>query len=312
MPQTTLATLNTANVNDDFRYRLLSVNNRIALLGQWEFGMAAAGNKTSLEGLPDFSAPEGSTDRVRRDVEKANGLLVIQPRKVFEAFKAARNVTIFLYREESRLTGKGYRDEAKVETIKPTVDSAFLQLDTSADDAFAASKRVDELADFIRSDFPKTGESDFQEVIFDAAIIARTEPMAEFERAMLIDKLMPPRFNDARLIQALYRTPSAMHGLDPETMKALQDVYAAVAWPRTAQAIGMLAEMVASARAALASAVMTAAYVSSVTSDVAFARVKKGAWLREVRNQTLGISKGEMERSERLARLAAGDFTQEA
>ena len=311
MSHTKFADLNTANINDDYSYKVMSVGDRVVMLGIWEFGLASAANTYSLEGLEQFSAPEGCSDRFRRDVEKANSLLACHPRWMFDAFSGARDIIIFLYREESRLTGKGYNGEAKFSAIEGVVNKAFAELNKLTDVVLTAQKRGDEIAAFIRSDFPVTGESEFQEVIFDAAIIARTAPINDTEKASLKAGSLIPRFNDTRLIQALYRTPAAMHGIDADTMLALQDCYAAVAWPCATQAVVMVSEMISSARVALASAVMTASYVGNLTPDVAFAKVKGGDWLREVRHQTLAISKDDMKRTERLERLAVGDYTHE-
>lgn len=278
-----VATLQTANAIDDLSYGFLDNGGTLTYLGHWTFGMPDA-TTTGLEGLPVFDMPKDATPRVRRDVIAANGLMVVQPRKVFEAFKEARAISLTMADEAQVLSGKGYRSDALIERMAPRVKVALRALDEQGAIVMAADQRCDELHAECVSDFPDDGETELQRVMFDSAIVARMEPLGSVERQQFAEGIVPKRFDDARMIAALLRTPHAMHGIDAASMVLIQDAYARVARPNTAVAIGVLRDMTKAARLAAAGAVASLVPVSGMPPDQCFGSLlRSGEYLAAVR-----------------------------
>ena len=309
---TQVATLSTPALEADLNYSVLSTpDKRTVLLGEWQFGLAHPETATTLQDLPTFEIPPDTPadSLVRQDVQRANGLLSIWPRKVFDAFKAGRNTVIFLHRELHRLTDKGYTGEALDEVMAKRVESALILIDGASTDAYTGKTRADDLKAYARSTFPARKESEFQETLFDAAIIGRLGELTEVEKAQLREGMLPQRLTDSRTVEAVYRTPPAMHGIGDDMLELLQGAYMAAAWPCITQATTLVYGMVEAARLSLSSACMTCAQVGRMRNEQPFERVAHGDWLAEVRFLTLGgVTQAEMLRQEKLARAQAGIF----
>lgn len=265
-------------------------NSYATFLGMWNSGLpegdAAA---AQLVGVPKFALDEITSMMGRKDVIQANGILLNNPRKVFDVFVGARTLLIVMMRRETYLAGKGYGIDAVADAMAKDVKVALKDASEWADVLATISKRADELEFEAATRFPDTQESELQQTMHDVAIVARVGALTEQDVTVLRHGELPQRLNDPRLIQALYRVPAAAHGIGPEHMGLLRNVYAGIASPCSMRAVGLLKDMIESARQTLCSLVVRLAAISLQTPQAVFAQVENGEWIGE-RANAIGIS----------------------
>lgn len=257
----------------------LSADGQNTFIGLWEFGRPVEDERHKLAGVPRFEV--GTTPMMVKDSTRANGLLTLRPRDCFEAFQYGRGVTIELYRAAHTLGGKGYGHAARADAMTADVNDALAGL------APHVARLVEILADCDKAEaqamttFPESGENDLQVAMNDAAIVARLGDLTPQDRSVMQAGELPPRFRDARAVQALFRVPAAAHGIDADSMAAIGNAYARMMAPHTVQAVDMLRGMVEAARAVCAPLAVTCARLAARPVDQAFAVLPSGAWLAQ-------------------------------
>lgn len=278
---TKYADFNTLNVESNLQHQFFQTKDRLVFLGAWSFGLKAPSGY--MEDLPQFTYAKDDSDQMRLDIDKANLLINTGPRKCFDIFMAARNVNLFIIKEVQRLKGLGYTERALYDAINPKAMKSFAELELLGAQLLAEQKRCDDLENVIQTTFPKTDESEMQAVMFDLAIVSKIGTLSTVDKKQINEGMTPTRMDDARAIQAIYRTPTAVHGIDPETFTAIRKLYAAKLFPNTTHVLTQAREMVDEAANALTSAVLTIEPLAQVPTGALFAQMRGGDWLAEKR-----------------------------
>ena len=275
LPYATLATPSLeTNLAAQF---LLEAKDRMTFLGVWPAGQPEG--PTRLSGTPSFDMPPGADDLMRKDINRANGLLAIQPREVFDAFMLARSLIVNAQRAANDLRDNGYDVFATAEQLKPRLTAAFDELDAATTAVVGAKDKADAAYEAAALTFPATDESELQSVMFDAAAVAKVTPLDPASLSELRAGVMPRVFVDSRTVQALYRVPKVLHGIPDDVMQLIRDVYVSTSAPATAEAVKYLRSAVDAARSVLASAVLKLAQLQLLPSDGAFRILTHGQWL---------------------------------
>lgn len=275
LPYATLATPSLeTNLAAQF---LLEAKDRMTFLGVWSGGQPEGA--TRFAGAPSFDMPPGADDLVRKDINRANGLLAVQPREVFDAFMLARSLIVNAQRAANDLRDNGHDVFATAEQLKRKLTAAFDELDAATNAVVAARDKADAAFDSAASTFPETDENEVQSVMFDAAAVAKVTPLTPESLSELRAGLMPRAFVDARTVQAVFRVPKVIHGIGADDLQLIRDVYVSTSAPSTAEAIKYLRSAVESARSVLASAVLKLAQLQLIQTVDAFQILTHGQWL---------------------------------
>jgi len=279
--QVKTATFDTVNITDNFEYQFFQTTEKLVFLGTWDFG--TKGPDFSLSGLPRYTAPAGADKRVIADANKANALLLVPASTCYDVFTAARANHLYLINERKRLAGLGYNQRALIDKVQPMVQKSIKELDLLGAQLWALVVRCDKTISDIESAFPDSGEGDLQTTMFDLEIVRRLGAIEPWELKVMEGGDVVQRYDDCRVVQAFYRTPSAVHGLSQDTITTMRKVFAAKAWPFTTQAVETLRKMIDRAAATVTSAAVTAEGLSGAPAGVAFSQNSGLTWLSKYR-----------------------------
>lgn len=272
----TLGDLGDQSLDVNLQKMFLIDGQRLVLLGEW--GAGAPVGTTSIDGLPSFEMPPGADEMQRRDVNRANGLLAMAPRDLYDIFVQARGELLDAVRGREALAGKAYSPLAISDALAKNIERSFMTLSDLAHRVAAIRSRVEEAVAAARTTFPSTAESEAQSVLYDSAICARLLPIDPGVFASLKEGEMPPTL-DPRAIQALARVPRAVTGLTESELRVIVDGYARSAAPLTAKAVEVLGGLVEQTRMLICSAVLNLAGIALITPDEAFAKLQDGPWI---------------------------------
>lgn len=269
------ADLKAANLDTDLGLSYLVDDGATVYLGQWSAGQPDGNAR--LAGAPDI--PSGGTPDEVKDQTRANGMLALLPRAVFDVFVAARQTTLALRRRVAELRGLGYSVEAARDAMGPMLDTAARTLHGASVELVRARDRVQADYEAAIGVFPASSEPEAVSAIYDSAIVAKLLPLTQADRAMLRDGVVPPRLQDARAVQALTRVPRSLTDITDDEMAALLDANARRVSPHSMAAVDYVRELIEEARIGLAASVVNLAAVALTTLGQAFAKVEGAEWL---------------------------------
>lgn len=297
-PYGNLATVDPANV----AVHLIPVGARTIYLGAW--GLGTPSGETGLSDLPTFKLPPEPGEAALKDLRRAEALLFLGPRRLFDATVAARTLTIAMRREHAALTGQGYDDFLAAVQLGPRLAEAFAELNGEANAAAEQRDRTEQAYAEAAGYFPPDGESEVQAVMFDASIVAKLAPLSAEDLATLRNGLLPTKFGGARGVHALMRVPRAVTGLTDEEVELVRDAYVRAFAPCTDQAVRYMRGAVELARVALAATALELARMMLVTPEEGFKILDQGDWLAPAAWKT-GATSTELRELRQAAAAAA-------
>lgn len=300
--ETKFADFNSVNTESNYDYQMFQTKDRLVFLGKWTFGLPTPTG--AMPEVPQFVVEPDADQRRRDDTASANVLLGIAPVKCHGVFHAARANGIYMLKEAHRLAGLGYGQIPLIDKMRGDVTKSIKELDLLGAQLWAIKVKCDDAERKCQTKFPDTKESEIEQTMYDLAIVQRIGTIEKYEQRMMDDGDVPPRFNDTRLIQAIYRVPSAASGIDVAIVDKVRKMFAVLAWPRTSAAIKTVREMVDQAGAAVCSAAMTSESLSGNPAGAAFANSGL-TWLSQYRGG-LSTSKHDFDLAKVVERFPQG------
>jgi len=271
------ADFHTAAIETNLSIEIYQENDNQTFLGKWEFGQRPTSE-------PRFLVVESDDPRVKADCAAANVLMATMPATCFDVFVAARANNVFVLKKAQDLAARGYRSEALTEKMTPLVAQQAKELNLLASQLWLVQIAIDSSIKVNQETFPDTGETAAESTAFNLAIVQNMKPLTEADLATLKNGDLPERLNDARLVQALARTPSCLHTIDRDSLAKIKELYGKLAFPNTTAALEALSMMVEAAKTAIASAVVSLERLSNAKDGDVFAMLKHGAWIEGNRN----------------------------
>jgi hypothetical protein len=281
-------------------------------LGRWSWDLASDG-QGALPALPALT--QKATPREQRDHRFAEGLRLTLPATLFKAFMTGRRAIERATTYRAELMTDGYTAAVLVRKLQAEGALILPDLATATKDGMKAEGRVAEVRralaeqqfadeaedagflaalDLQGTGAPEPGEKPpmkreeatraLTQAVYDVAVVQALTPLTQVERALVMEgRALPDRLADARVLAAVFRSPSVLVPLKTDERQAVAKLAFALYWPLTHKVAAQLDEAVHVVREVLGQAVLCTGGLLAGKPLDAFRQIPHpgGAWLLE-------------------------------